>query len=56
MEQLNFCFKIDGEENYYKIDAVLSMMEGKTTFNIKVSDDDKVENENDKIIYNYDPE
>ena len=55
-EKLNFSFKVDGDEKYYKIDALLSPLEQKATFSIKVSNDDEIENENDEIIYNYDPE
>jgi hypothetical protein len=55
-EELNFSFKVDGDEKYYKIDAMLSPLEQKVTFSIKVSNNDEIENENDKIIYNYDPE
>ena len=55
-EKLNFSFKVDGDEKYYKIDAMLSPLEQKATFSIKVSNDDEIENENDEIIYNYDPE
>lgn len=54
--KLNFSFKVDGDEKYYKIDALLSPLEQKATFSIKVSNDDEIENENDEIIYNYDPE
>jgi len=54
--KLNFSFKVDGNEKYYKIDALLSPFEQKAAFNIKVSNDDEIENENDEIIYNYDPE
>ena len=55
-EELNFSFKVDGDEKYYKIDAMLFPLEQKATFNIKVSNDDEIENENDKIIYEYIPE